>query len=68
MSKFSVTKPSQNALSPTIGTDKSAENKNKSVPEIYSTNPEVNRIFEDWYSDQTDPESTDSLLQKLAQL
>ena len=68
MSTFSRTELSQNVLSTTISTDKTAENKKKSVPEIYSTNPEVNRIFEDWYSDQTDPESADSLLQKLAQL
>ena len=68
MSKFFGTKLSQNDLSLTIGTDTSANNKKKSVPEIYLTNPEVNRIFEDWYSQQSDPESADSLLQKLTQL
>jgi len=68
MSKLSVTELSQNALSPTIGTDKSAFDKKTPVPEIYLTNPEANRIFEDWYAQQSDPESADSLLQKLTQL
>ena len=68
MSKLSGTELSQNALSPTIGTDKSAFDKKTPVPEIYLTNPEANRIFEDWYAQQSDPESADSLLQKLTQL
>ena len=68
MSKLSVTELSQNALSPTIDTDKSAFDKKTPVPEIYLTNPEANRIFEDWYAQQSDPESADSLLQKLTQL
>jgi GTP pyrophosphokinase len=68
MSKLSVTELSQNALSPTIGSDKSAFDKKTPVPEIYLTNPEANRIFEDWYAQQSDPESADSLLQKLTQL
>lgn len=68
MSKLSGTELSQNALSPTIGTDNSAFDKKTPVPEIYLTNPEANRIFEDWYAQQSDPESADSLLQKLTQL
>jgi guanosine-3',5'-bis(diphosphate) 3'-pyrophosphohydrolase len=68
MSNLSGTELSQRALSPTIGTDKSAVDKKTPVPEIYLTNPKVNRIFEDWYSQQSDPESADSLLQKLTQL
>jgi GTP pyrophosphokinase len=68
MSKLSGTELSQNALSATIGTDKSAVDKKTPVPEIYLTNPQVNRIFEDWYAQQSDPESADSLLQKLTQL
>lgn len=68
MSKLSGTELSQNALSATIGTDKSAVDKKTPVPEIYLTNPQVNRIFEDWYAQQSDPASADSLLQKLTQL
>ena len=68
MSKLSGTELSQNALSATIGTDKSAVDKKTPVPEIYLTNPQANRIFEDWYAQQSDPESADSLLQKLTQL
>ena len=68
MSKLPGTELPQNALSPTIGTVKSTVDKKTPVPEIYLTNPLANRIFEDWYAQQSDPESADSLLQKLSQL
>ena len=66
MSKFYQTELSQNTLIQIIGNDKPTEN--KTILEIDSTNLEVNRIFEDWYSEQKDPKSADDLIQKLTHL
>ena len=59
---------SQNNLSPAIGIDKSVDDKMTLVPEAILTNPEANKIFEDWYSQQSDPETAESLFKKLTLL
>ena len=59
---------SQNNLSPAIGIDKSVDDKMTPVPEAILTNPEANKIFEDWYSQQSDPETAESLFKKLTLL
>ena len=68
MSRLPETELPQNALTPKISTVKSPVDKKTTVPEIYLTNPLANRIFESWYAQQSNPESADSLLQKLSQL
>ena len=35
------------------------------IPNIYLTNPQINTIFADWYSQQFDRDNADSLLRKL---
>ena len=59
---------SQTAMSLTIGTDKSVAEKKIAIPDIFRTNRDISRIFEDWYSQQRDPKSADSLIQKLTLL
>ncbi len=68
MSKLTRTDPSQSVMSLTIGTDKSVTEKKIPIPNIFQTNRDISRIFEDWYSQQRDPKSADSLIQKITLL
>ena len=56
---------SQNNLSPAIGIDKTVDDKMTLVPEAILTNPEANKIFEDWHSKQSDPDAAESLIHSL---
>ena len=68
MSKLTRTDPSQSVMSLTIGTDKTVAENKISIPNIFQTNRDISRIFEDWYSQQRDPKSADSLIQKITLL
>ena len=68
MSKLNRTDLSKSVMSLTIGTDKTVAENKISIPNIFQTNRDISRIFEDWYSQQRDPESADSLIQKLTLL
>ena len=67
MKNISGTDTSENNLSTTIGRDKLAVDRMTLVPDSMLTNPETYKIFEDWYSQQSDPDAAELLFNNLSQ-
>ena len=61
-------KISQDASSATVGVDHSVGEKGSAVPESFLTTPEANKLFENWYSQHSNPDVAEALLKKLKQI
>ena len=59
---------SQDTSSATVGIDHSAGEKGSAVPESFLTTPEANKLFENWYSQHSNPDAAEALLKKLKQI
>ncbi|MCS5547458.1 MAG: hypothetical protein NZ867_11745, partial [SAR324 cluster bacterium] len=59
---------SQDTSSATVGIDHSAGEKGSAVPESFLTTPEVNKLFENWHSQHSNPDAAKALLKKLKQI
>ena len=59
---------SQDTSSVTVGIDHSAGEKGSAVPESFLTTPEANKLFENWYSQHSNPDAAEALLKKLKQI
>ena len=59
---------SQDTSSETVGIDHSAGEKGSAVPESFLTTPEVNKLFENWHSQHSNPDAAEALLKKLKQI
>ena len=65
MPDLSRAEQSQRIFSPVIITDDSGEEAVTDVPEAFLSSPEVNKLFQDWYEQQSDPDEANAFLKKL---
>ena len=65
MPDLSRAEQSQRIFSPVIITDDSGEEAVTDVPESFLSSPEVNKLFQDWYEQQNDPDEANAFLKKL---
>ena len=65
MPDLSRAEQSQRIFSPVIITDDSGEEAVTDVPEAFLSSPEVNKLFQDWYEQQNDPDEANAFLKKL---
>ena len=62
MPDLSRAEQSQRIFSPVIITDDSGEEAVTDVPEAFLSSPEVNKLFQDWYEQQSDPDEANAFL------